>query len=323
MHFVLSNDKNEDQFMIYDIIIIGAGPAGLTAAIYAGRDRLQTLLISKDLGGQTAISGEIGNYPGLETAQGIELVEKMRQQAEKLETVKINIGPDRGVSKIEKTNVGFIITNGKGEQYETKSIIIAAGKDPKRLNVPGEKEFEGRGVNFCATCDAPLYRQKNVAIIGGGYSAAKAAYTLLGYAQKIYILMTGEQLGGEAVILDKIKNAPQIQIVPFAQTTAIKNDGAKVTGVTYTQNGKTGEVAVDGVFVEIGSTPNTAIFNNLIKLNEVGEVEVDAKNTTSTPGIFAAGDITSIWAKQIVIAAGDGAKAAIAASEYLANQKTV
>ena len=309
--------------MTYDTIIIGAGPAGLTAAIYTGRNRLKTLVLGKDVGGQTAISGEVENYPGIDRTQGIDLAEKMRAQAQNLETVEVKAGEEYKVKSIEKTNNIFAVVSEKGERYEGKTIILTAGKDPKRLNVPGEKEFEGRGVNYCATCDAPLYRDKIVAIIGGGYSATEAAEMLSKYAREIFVLSLNEKLNGEAITLEKIATSGKIKIIPLAETTQIINDGQKVTGVAYkdTKTGEGRQIAVEGAFVEIGSSPNTAPFGQTIKLNQWGEVEIDRKNMTSVPGIFAAGDITSVWGKQIVIAAGQGAQAAMAVGEYLSAQR--
>jgi len=305
--------------MIYDTVIIGAGPAGLTAAIYAGRNRLKTLVLGKDIGGQTSISGDVENYPGIEKTRGIDLAEKMRAQAQNLETVEVKAGEEYKVKSIERTNFDFAVTSENGERFEGKSVILTAGKDPKRLGVPGEKEFEGRGVNYCATCDAPLYRDKIVAIIGGGYSATEAAEMLSKYAKEIFVLSLNEKLNGEAITLEKIAAAGKIKIIPLAETTQIINDGQKVTGVAYkhTKTGESGQIAVEGVFVEIGSTPNTAPFGQTINLNQWGEVDIDRKNMTSVPGIFAAGDITSVWGKQIVIAAGQGAQAAMAVRDYL------
>lgn len=305
--------------MIYDTIIIGAGPAGLTAAIYAGRNRLKTLVLSRDIGGQTAISGEVENYPGVDKMQGIDLAEKMKDQAAGQETVELKIGLEYQVSGISQIPDGYHVSTGKGDSFIGKTLLLTAGKNPRRLNVPGEKEFEGRGVNYCATCDAPLYRDKVVAVIGGGYSATEAAEMLTKYAKLIYVLPLNEKLNGEAVTLEKINASPKIKIISYAQTTRIVSAGQRVTGVEYTdtKTGERGQISVEGVFVEIGSTPNSSPYGKLVKINKWGEIEINNKNMTSTPGIFAAGDITDIWGKQIIIAAGQGAQAAMAIGEYL------
>ena len=304
---------------MYDVIIIGAGPAGLAAAIYTGRNRYKTLVLSTNLGGQTAIAGEIENYPGFESISGIELSQLMQSQAQKQASVELKIGPDYEITKIDRAQTGFTVIDKAGNRYDSRTIIITAGKEHKRLNIPGEKEFEGRGVSFCATCDAPFFKDKVIAVIGGGYSATEACEMLIRYAQKVYVLNINDKLNGELVTLEKISAAKNVQVIPFAQSISITNDCTKVTGVQYknTKTGETAELKVDGVFVEIGSIPNTKIFGNLIKLNQWGEVEIGDKNNTSVSGLFAAGDITNVWGKQTVIAAGEGAKAAMAVNEFL------
>lgn len=309
--------------MNYDVIIVGAGPAGLAGAIYTGRNRLKTLLISRDLGGQTVLAGEVANYPGIKTINGTELMNLMLQQAQLQKSVEVKIGTESSVIELTRSQDGFIVKTQGGEQFGAQVVLITAGKDPKTLNIPGEKEFKGRGVSYCATCDGPFFKNKTVAIVGGGNAATGAVYMLEKYAAKIYVLTLTDQLVGEAVRLEKIKQSDKIVIVANAHTTKIINDGSKVTGIEY-RNGKTGDTAqikVDGVFVEIGSVPNTKYFGGLVKLNQQGEIEVDKKNATKFPGLYAAGDITSVWGKQIVIAAGEGAKAAMAINEYLSNTK--
>ena len=309
--------------MIYDSLIVGAGPAGLAAAIYTGRNRIKTLLISTNLGGQTAVSGEVANYPGFEMISGVELAQLMLKQATLQESVDAKIGPEFTLANLSREKEIYSITTQNGEKFYGQTVIITTGKDPRKLGVPGEKEFEGRGVSFCATCDAPFFKDKTVVIVGGGYSATEAAYMLDKYASKIFVLMIGGQLNGEVITLEKIKQSRKITLVPFAHTTKIINDGQKVSAIEY-KNSKTGESAeikTDGVFVEIGSLPNTKHFGNLVKLNEWNEIEIDKKNSTKMPGLFAAGDVTSVWGKQIVIAAGEGAKAAMAVGEYLSSHK--
>lgn len=308
---------------MYDVIIIGAGPAGLTAAIYTGRNRYKTLVLSANLGGQTAIAGEIENFPGYEKIGGIDLSKSMQAQAQKQGSVKLKIGPDYSVSKLTKTQNGFSVFDSANNQYDAKAIIVTAGKEHKNLKIPGEKEFEGRGVSYCATCDAPFFKDKTVIVVGGGYSATEATEMLSRYAKQVYVLNINDKLNGEVITLEKIQSAKNVQVVPQAQTLSITNDSSKVTGVQY-KDVKTGEskkLQSDGVFIEIGSTPNTKIFGNLFKLNQWGEVEIGPKNNTNVTGLFAAGDITNVWGKQTVIAAGQGAQAAMAVNEYLTNLK--
>jgi len=309
--------------MIYDVTIIGAGPAGLTAAIYCGRNRLRTLVLSSNLGGQTAISGEVANYPGYNSISGIELINKMHQQATGTSSADIKIGTDYEITRLDYKDKEFSITTKGGETYKSSTVIITAGKNPKRLNIPGEKEFEGRGVSYCATCDGPFFKNKTVAVIGGGYSATEAVEMLIRNNATVFVLSISEGLDGEKITLENVKNSDKVTIVPFAHTTQILNDKSKVTGVEY-RDGKTGEtkqIKVDGIFIEIGSQPNTTHFEGLVNLNQWKEIEVDNKNSTKIPGLFAAGDVTNVWGKQIVIAAGEGAKAAMAVGEYLARQK--
>lgn len=301
---------------MYDVIIIGAGPAGLTAALYTGRNLLKTLVLSKDLGGQTAISGEIQNYPGILETDGLTLSESFKKQTEKLPEVEIKIGEE--VAKIEKIGSAFKVKSSNHKVYQAKTIILAAGKHPKKLNVPGEKEFEGRGVSYCATCDAPLFKNKIVAVVGGGYSATEAAYMLAQYAKKIYILTINSKMRGEKITLEKINASKTIEILLNAKTLEILNDDQKVTGLKFKDKSGTKILEVEGVFVEIGYEPNTQNFSELVKLNQWKEVIINSKNETSTKGVFAAGDITNVFAKQTVVAAGEGAKAAMAVNEYLA-----
>jgi len=309
--------------MSYDVIIIGAGPAGLTASIYTGRNRLNTLVLSSDLGGQTSLSGEIANYPGIELVEGRKLAEMMHNHAKAQKSVETKIGPGNEVVRISKSTAGYIVETADKNRYETTTIVVSAGKKPKTLNIPGEAEFTGRGVSFCATCDAPFFKDKTVAVVGGGYSATEAVYMLTKYAKQIYVLTINDKLNGEVVTLEKISPQKSVTIVPYAHATKILSDSQKVAGIEY-KDGKTEEVKTlkcDGVFVEIGSVPNTKAFGGIVKLNQWTEIEIDSKNATKMPGIFAAGDVTSVWGKQTVIAAGEGAKAAMAAGEYLAKNK--
>lgn len=309
--------------MTYDVIIIGAGPAGLSAAIYTGRNRLNTLILSKDLGGQTALSGEVANYPGIKLVEGKELATMMLDHAKVEKSVTANIGPGNEVIGIIKSGSGYVVETADKNKHKTMTVIISTGKRPKTLGVPGEQEFTGRGVSVCATCDAPFFKNKVVAVIGGGYSATEATYMLAKYAQKIFVLTINDKLNGEAVTLEKLAAQKNITIVPFAHVSKILNDGQKVIGLEYkdSTNEEVKTLKCDGVFVEIGSAPNTQSFSGVARLNQWTEIEIDNKNATKMPGVFAAGDATSVWGKQVVIAAGEGAKAAMAVGEYLAKIK--
>ncbi len=300
---------------MYDTIIIGAGPAGMTAAIYMARKKFKTLVLSKNVGGQMVYSSDVENYSGFNMIAGADLTLKFEEHMESLKEDLV-LKLDVEVISLEKNITSFVVTDKKGEVYYAKSIIIAAGKDPRHLGIPGEKEFYGKGVAVCATCDAPLYKNKIVAVVGGGNSGMDAIVALSKVAKQVYAIHMNDNFDGEAIVRDKIMNLSNVKIYP--QTKALKIEGDKqVTGIGIEQFGKSPEViAVNGVFVEIGYEPNIS-FADIVEKNDHNEIKVDGDLQTSVPGIFAAGDINDSWGDQIVIAAGEGAKAAIAAGNYL------
>ncbi|MBW2994682.1 FAD-dependent oxidoreductase, partial [Candidatus Woesearchaeota archaeon] len=254
---------------VYDTIIIGAGPAGLSAAIYAARQKINFIVLTGDIGGQTLWSTEVENYLGFHLMTGEQLVEKFEEH---MKDYKIDVRKQEPAETVTKKAKTFEIKTAKGK-YETKTIIIASGKKPRKLNVPGEKELEGKGVTYCATCDAPLYKGKTVAIIGGGNSAIEAAMILDKYAKKMHMLTVDKEIKGEPVLLDKISKMKNLQHIPNATTTAVK--GTKfVTELEYEQDGKKNNLKLDGVFVEIGLIPNTK-FIDFVKKNEKGEIITD------------------------------------------------
>lgn len=290
---------------MYDVIIIGAGPAGLSAAIYLVRKKMKTLVLTEDFGGQTAKSSEVENYLGFTKLSGADLTEKFVEHAE-------NIGVETKteiVKSVIKITEGFEIKTAD-ETYQTKSIIIASGKTPRKLGIPGEDEFMGKGVSYCATCDGPLFHDKTVAVIGGGNSALDSALELEKYAQKVYMINLNADFQGDEIRKDRVKALEKIEVISEAETTAIIGDKF-MTGLKYKT--KEGEKALDaqGLFVEIGWAPATESVKDLVELNEIKEVKIDRDNKTSCAGIFAAGDVTDEPNKQIIIAAGEGAKAAL------------
>ncbi len=303
--------------MLYDLIIIGAGPAGLSAGLYAGRKKLKTAILTKQIGGQS-LSYTIENYPGLMEISGLELVEKTKKQVEKY---NIEIKDSTAISAIDKKNGNFSVKTESGDSFEAKAIIIASGKIPRELEVPGAREFGGKGVSFCTICDAPLFAGKSVAVIGGGNAALMAAMDLISYAEKIYVLQHRERFIGDEILQEKLKNSGKVEFIADAETKEIKGKNF-VEGLVY-ENLKTGEkkeLAVGGVFVNIGYIPNTAFVKNFLKLNEKKEIIIDPwTGETSVKGIFAAGDATKIPFKQYIIAAGEGAKAALSAYHYICN----
>jgi len=303
---------------MHDLIIIGAGPAGLTAAIYAARKKLDTLVISKNVGGQATLSWEVENYLGYNLISGVELVQKFREHVEKF-GVEFKEGVE--ISDLKQVNSGFEVSASK-EKYRAKAVIIASGKNPRKLNVPGEKEFAGKGIAYCATCDAPLFQGKDVAVVGGGNSAIDATLQLTKIANKIYLININPELGGDEITREKVKNSDKVEILNSTNTVEI-NGEKFVNGILVQnrENDEEKELPVQGIFVEIGSVPSVEFLHGLLELNETNEIKVNCKNETNVPGIFAAGDCTDVPEKQIIIAAGEGSKAVLAAYSYLIRLK--
>jgi len=301
--------------MIYDLIIVGAGPAGITAAVYAARKRMNFIVITKDVGGQAAWSGDIENYTGYQFITGPDLVTKFEEHMKKYAiTVKEN---EPAIDMARAGDVVHVKTR-KGE-YEAKALVIASGKVSRELGVPGEKEFKNRGLTYCATCDGPLFSGKDVAVIGGGNSALDACLQLIKIAKRIYIVNITAKLGGDAVMREKAESSDKVTVLNNTRVTAILGD-KMVSGIRIDASGREETLAVEGVFVEVGLLPNSAFAREVGK-NEHGEIKVNCNNETNIPGIFAAGDVTDVAEKQIVIAAGEGSKAALAAFKYINRSK--
>jgi thioredoxin-disulfide reductase len=307
--------------MIYDLIIIGGGPAGITAGIYAGRQKMKTLLLTKEFGGQMAKKAtEICNYPGFERCSGPELIEKFVSHLEKQETVEVEFGQ---AEKIEKDESIFTITTTEAKKIQSKSVIIATGADPRPLEAVGEKEFIGKGVGYCVTCDGPIFKNKPVAIVGGGNAGLEAALFMTNYASKIYILEFGPEIKADAINQYEAKKSEKIEIITNATVKEIKGS-VMVESLVYQDNisNELKTLEVQGVFIEIGSQPATSIAKGLVDFTKRDEIEVIAETfETKTSGLFAAGDCNSGRYKQIVTAAGEGCKAALASYDYLRQQK--
>ena len=300
---------------IYDSIIIGAGPAGITASIYAARKGMDILMLTGDIGGQAAWSGDIENYSGYQFITGTELTKRFEEH---LKEYKVQVNENETVKEIQKKGETFSVITAK-DTYKAKTVIIATGKRSKNLSVPGEQEFRNKGVAYCATCDAPLFKGKEVAVAGGGNSALEAALQLLSIAKHVYIVNINPQLGGDEVIREKVTAADNVTVMNNSQITSVFGDKL-VEGIEVASGSDKKKVAVQGVFVEIGLIPNSD-FKSELKKNEYGEIIVNCESQTNVPGIFAAGDVSSVKQKQIIIAAGDGAKAALGAFMYLAQRK--
>ena len=300
---------------MYDLIIIGAGPAGMTAAIYAARRKLKFLILSLDIGGQMSWSSDVDNYPGLPDLAGVEVVKKFNEHME-----DYNIKVKKEEVKNIKTKGKLLEVKTKKSIYQTKAVIIASGKKPRKLGVPGEEEFLGKGISYCATCDALLQKDKTTAVIGGGNSGLDAAIFLSKYAKKVYLLDINPELSGEPYLKDKVLANKKITHINNAKTTEII--GKKfVTELKYKRAEIEKTLKVDSVFIEVGLVSG-ADFTN-VKKNKWGEIMIfrstktHEENMTNIPGIFAAGDVTDIPAKQIVVSAGEGAKAAMCAFNYI------
>lgn len=302
----------------YDIVIVGAGPSGLTAAIYTSRRALSTLVISKDIGGQLSLTDDVENYPGFESIEGLTLSQKFQQQAAKTGSEFLF----EGVERIEKNKDGFLVKTSSDKQFQARAVILAFGLTPRMLDVPGEKELTGKGVSYCATCDGPLYRGKTAVVVGGGNSALDAAEYLSKLAKKVYMLVRRDVFRGEQVLVEHVKAADNVEILFNSATKEIKGDQTVKSLVYETQDGQTNEIEVEGIFVEIGHVAKTDWLDNLaLDMTERHEIIVNADNETNVKGIFAAGDITNISYKQAVISAGEGSKAALQAYKYLQGDK--
>jgi alkyl hydroperoxide reductase subunit F len=300
--------------MTYDLIIIGAGPSGLTAAVYAARKKIKTLLISKDVGGQVIATGTIENYMGFQVIDGFTLMDKFEAQIKQFPIDK-KIGEE--VVEVRSLNGGFEVSTAEGAKYQSKTVIMATGKTPRLLNVPGEAELLGRGVSYCAICDGPLFSGENVAVIGGGNSALEAIADLLKIAERVYSV-TDAGFTGDAVLVDNVTANPKLTIHHGYSVTEIKGSGSVETITIQSSKSKeVSELKVKGIFVEVGLSPNSYPVKKIAGLNSSREIEVNCHSETSIPGLFASGDVASTPEKQIIIAAGEGAKAALRANQYL------
>jgi alkyl hydroperoxide reductase subunit F len=310
------------QSRTLDLIIAGGGPAGMSAAVYSSRRKLDTLMITNDIGGQTNWSAEVENYLGYEFMSGYDLSQKFYAHVKKIDDdnalFDLELLENDPVVKIEPENSEFIVTTQTNKQFRTRAVLIATGAKPRKLNIPGEKELIGRGVTFCATCDGPLYRDKVIAIIGGGNSAMEAVLYLAKIAKAIYIININEKFRGETTLAEAIEKLSNVTIKNNTDTLAMAGNN-KLEKIKIKDKKSLHEewLQVDGVFEEIGYEPNSTPFANLVKLNSKKEIIIDERNRTSIPGIFAAGDVSSVTQKQIIIAAGEGAKAVLEIYNYL------
>ncbi|MFC1709041.1 NAD(P)/FAD-dependent oxidoreductase [Candidatus Omnitrophota bacterium] len=296
---------------MYDLIIVGAGPAGITAGVYAARKNMDILVITKDIGGQAALSGDIENYTGYQFVTGPELASKFEEHIRKY---GIELRENEGVKEVTGKGGVVLVKSDKGS-YEAKTAIIASGKRSRELNVPGESEFKNKGLTYCATCDGPLFSGKDVAVIGGGNSALDAAMQLMNIANQVYIINNTVSLNGDAVMIEKVSKNKKVTILNNTNVSAVLGD-KMVSGIKIEGRDKKENLDVQGVFVEIGLIPNSE-FTKEVEKNERGEIKVNSYNETNVAGVFAAGDVTDVPEKQIIIAAGEGSKAALSVFRFL------
>jgi len=314
----LGLEKKEAISPLYDVIILGAGPAGLCASIYTARKLLKTLIISKDIGGQVVWTYDIENYLGFSQIDTTDLIKKFDEHVEKYGVEKI-IGTE--VSALEMSGKIKRVTTGMGKTYFGKTVIIATGKRPRPLNVPGEKALIGRGVSYCSTCDAPLFAEADVAVIGGGNSALEAVIDLVKIAGKVY-LVSLTPLTGDLVLQDKVKSYQNVEILTEYDTTrVIGNSVVEGIEIRSLKTDEARSLNVEGIIIEIGLLPNSNLVLDVLETNRQGEIVVDNRCRTGMAGVFACGDVTDVPFKQVIVAAGEGAKAALAAYDYLINQR--
>lgn len=307
--------------MVYDLAIIGGGPAATAAAVYAGRKKLKTLLIAESFGGQSVVSADVQNWIGDVSVSGVELAQRFEKHIRAQESVEVK--SSESVERIAEKGDGFVLTTNKGA-YDARTVILASGARRRKLNIPGEAELEGKGVAYCSTCDAPLFSGKKVAVVGGGNAGLEAVVDLLPYATEIYLLEFSDALKGDAITQEKIRAKKNVRVILNAKAERVEGDGRFVRTLFYTDlsSGNEKPLAVEGVFVEIGSVPNSEMVKDLVELNTHGEVVIDHKTAaTSRKGIWAAGDVTDEPFKQNNISAGDAVKAALSAYQYLLAQE--
>lgn len=302
---------------MHDLIIIGSGPAGLSAAIYAARRALKVLVLGKEAGGQAVYAPKVENYPGFGLVPGFELMQKMAEQAKTVgaEIVAAEVG------EILKEDDIFKIKDKDGKAFESKAIILAFGAVPRKLGIPDEDRFKGCGISYCATCDAPFYKNKVAAVVGGGNAALDAAILLSKFAKKVYLVHRRDSFRAEETRINEVKSLPNVEIVLSSEVKGLGGDKKICSLAVENAAGEKREVEVNGLFVEIGHIVESDFVSKLVALDENKQIIINQKNETNFPGVFAAGDATIVPYKQIVIAAGEGAKAALSAYSYLQKMK--
>lgn len=303
-----------DVSRVYDVIILGGGPAGLTAAVYCMRKGVSAAIIIKSVGGQMAETASVENYMGYKYINGVGLVDKFREQVQ-----QFSIGYDEGhsVVRIESGAVKKVWLDD-GRCLSARTLIIAAGKSWRKLGVPGEKEFTGKGVAYCTICDAPLFAGKRVVVAGGGNSGIESALDLAPLASKVTVVQMLDKLTADRILIEKLAGFKNVDYIFNSVVTAVKGDDVvRSVSIKNLKDSSVSDLETEGLFVEIGLDPNSLFAKDVVRLNSFNEIEIDSMCATSAEGIYAAGDVTSVRYKQIIIAAGEGAKAALSACDYI------
>jgi alkyl hydroperoxide reductase subunit F len=300
----------------FDVLVIGGGPAGSSAAIYAARKGIRTGLVAEKFGGQVMDTLGIENFISVKETEGPKLVQALEQHVKSYEVDIMNL---QRAEAVRKTDHGIEVTLSNGAKLTSKSVILSTGARWREMNVPGEKEYRGKGVAYCPHCDGPLFKDKRVAVIGGGNSGVEAAIDLAGVVSHVTLLEFDSKLRADAVLQAKLASLPNVTVIKNALTKEVLGDGQKVNSLRYEDRltGNQMKIELEGIFVQIGLLPNTEWLKDTLDLSPRGEIIIDAKGETSIPGIFAAGDCTTVPYKQIIIAMGEGAKASLGAFDYL------
>jgi len=307
--------KKLDAKAPYDMLIVGGGPAGASAAIYSARKGIRTGIVAERFGGQVMDTLAIENFISVKETEGPKLVVALEEHVKMYGVDIMNLQRAKSIKQGDLIEVEL----ESGATLKSKSVILATGARWRELGVPGEAEYRGKGVAYCPHCDGPLFKGKPVAVVGGGNSGVEAAIDLAGIVAHVTLLQFDKELKADAVLQDKLRSLSNVTIVTNAQTTDITGDGTKMNGLNY-KNRETGDsvhIDIDAVFVQIGLLPNTDFVKGTIDLSKFGEIEINSHGATSMPGVFAAGDVTTVPYKQIIIAMGEGAKAALGAFDYL------
>ena len=308
----LDENAGDTKVKDYDVLVIGGGPAGSSAAIYSARKGLKVGVVAERIGGQVKETVGIENLISVPQTTGTKLVDDLRTH---MNDYTIDMLEHRRIEKVEINGIDKLLTTANGEKFSAPAVIIATGASWRRLNVPGETDYIGRGVAFCPHCDGPFYKGKHVAVVGGGNSGIEAAIDLAGICSKVTVLEFMDELKADKVLQEKAKSLPNVEIFLHTQSLEVMGNGEKVTGLRIKDRKTEAErtIELDGIFVQIGLAANSGPFKEIVETNKPGEIIIDAYCRTNVPGIYAAGDVSTVPYKQIIIAMGEGAKAALSA----------